>query len=415
MVGTSSWQPHVLLAEEAEPRHIFQDEGSLIHIISIFCDLTKAFDCVNHQILLDKLYSYGIRGTPHKWFHSYLTDRLQYTSISKFSTHNSPHNILLTEVKSDLSSIICGVPQGSILGPLLFNLYVNDLPQIDNISSYYLLYADDTNIIFSTNDSSSLNKKMDTVLSNTTSWFKRNHLSLNTQKTNYMHIIPKHNSPHEQVTVNHSKINKTDQTKFLGITITPDLSWKTHISQVIKKVKPGIAMLYKLRNSLPTPALLQIYFSLIHCHLSYAILVWGNSPQNQMTKLLKLQKKAIRIIAHKSPRTSCRPLFKQYRILTIFSLYILESSCYAKKALLTNYSSTIQSISNVHSHNTRQQDNIFVHYTTPNQRKFDTNVKSAIIYNKLPAHLKAILYIQKFRQETKKFLLDNSIYSIQEY
>ena len=384
------------------------------HISSIFCDLSKAFDCVNHSILLNKLYSYGIRGTPHKWFHSYLTDRLQFTSIPKFSAPNSSHTIKLSEAKSKLCSITCGVPQGSILGPLLFNLYINDLPQFNNYVNC-ILYADDTNIILSSNDPSSLNNNITSVLSNAMSWFERNHLSLNEHKTNYMHITPKLEIPHDQLTINNSRINKTDQTKFLGLIITPNLTWKNHILHVIKKINPGIAMLYKLRSTLPTPALLQIYFSLIHSHLSYAILIWGGSPQNLMTRLLKLQKKAIRIIAHKSPRTSCRPLFKHYKILTVISLYILESSCFAKKALSNKNNSSVQSIYNVHSYNTRQVNNIYLHNTNHNQRKFDINFRSAVIYNKLPSYLKQISNIRKFRQETKKFLLDNTMYSIKEY
>ena len=254
------------------------------HIISIFCDLTKAFDCVNHKILLCKLENIGIRGLPLNWFRSYLSNRSQFTSAINPSLNDSTHNITLTETRSSLAPVTCGVPQGSILGPILFNIYINDLPQINNNPSNFILYADDTNIIFSTDDPKSLYEKMDSILSNTMAWLKSNHLILNTNKTTYMHIKPKSDFSTQNPPTYPVKIDRTDETKFLGVTFTSDLTWHSHINMVIKKIKPGIAMLFKLKHSLPTQSLLQIYFSLIHSHLSYAILIWGNSPDTKMKK-----------------------------------------------------------------------------------------------------------------------------------
>ena len=387
------------------------------HIISVFCDLTKAFDCVNHQILLRKLENLGIRGLPLKWFRSYLSNRSQFTSTLHPSSTSSTL-ISLTETRSTLAPIECGVPQGSILGPILFNLYINDLPLIDNKNSNYILYADDTSIIFSTNDPNSVYDKLESVLSTTTEWFKRNHLILNLSKTTYMHIRPTPDFLTNYPPNRSIKIDSTEQTKFLGVTFSSDLSWQSHINTVTKKIKPGIAMLFKLRHSLPTPALLQIYFSLIHSHLSYAILIWGGSPETSMIKLLRLQKKAIRIIDHKPPRTSCRPLFKKYNILTITSLYILQSALHIKKALTTNQTnpsgSSIQTNRDIHSHYTRQRNNIFIHNLPNSARKTNVNYSSSIIYNKLPDHLKQITCVRKFKRATKEFLLTNSFYSVQE-
>ena len=206
-------------------------------------------------------------------------------------------------------------------------------------------------------------------------------------------------------------IQKTEQTKFLFLHISSNLSW-TH---VISKVRPGIAMLYKLKSVVESKTLLRIYFSLIHSHLNYAILIWGDAPLTHLNQHLKLQKKAIRIILHKSPLTSCRPLFKELSILTITSIYILEASCYAKKLLLRHNQHTshqsLQTTSEMHQHCTRQQNNIYI----PNNRKLDIKSKCSIIYNKLPAHLKTIPTIHKFRLSTKKYLLENTLYSIKEF
>ena len=233
-----------------------------------------------------------------------------------------------------------------------------------------------------------------------------------------MHVKPKSHYAHDLIIKNNYNINNTTETTFLGVSITPDLTWKNHILKICNKIKPAIAMLYKLRNTLPAHSLLQIYFSLIHSHISYAILVWGNSPPTHLTNILKLQKKAIRLIANVPPRTSCRPLFKEYRILTVFSLFILESSYYAKKALLRSNAnptnSTIQPIRTVHTHRTRQIHNIFIPHLPSNFMKSNTSLYSSMIYNKLPDHLKKINNCRKFRLETKKFLLNNTIYSPQE-
>ena len=269
---------------------------------------------VNHKILLKKLSCIGIRGLPYKWFQSYLSDRMQYTSVTSSSYNSSTQNTILTESKSPLVPVKCGVPQGSILGPLLFNIYINDLPHISN-SANYVLYADDTNIILSSNHPPSLDAKLNSVLSNTISWFENNNLTLNTNKTNYMHVKPKSHYAHDPIIPNNYNINNTTETTFLGVSITPDLTWKNHILRICNKIKPAIAMLYKLRNTLPAHSLLQIYFSLIHSHISYAILVWGNSPPTHLTNILKLQKKAIRLIANVAPRTSCRPLFIELLIV----------------------------------------------------------------------------------------------------
>ena len=385
------------------------------HVISVFCDLSKAFDCVNHKLLLTKLNKIGIRGIALKWFQSYLEGRLQYTVVKKYT--KTGNETLTTESASNVENIKRGVPQGSILGPLLFTIYINDLPKI-NTNSDYILYADDTNILFSDIHMETLESKFESIMNSTSTWFKNNELVLNKEKSNFIQFgnLPVSNLPISQCPC---EIKQITETKFLGITITSNMSWESHIVKVANKIKPAIAILYKVRNLVNTSTLLQIYHALVQSHINYGILIWGGSPQKYIETLLKLQKKAMRIIGHKDRLSSCRPLFSKYKILTVTSLYILESSCYAKKSLLVKTPPAenkppIKKVSSIHSYNTRHQENIYIPKIPNNRKKLDILHRSSIIYNKLPDEIKEIGNCQQFRSVTRKFLLDSTLYKLQE-
>ena len=252
-------------------------------------------------------------------------------------------------------------------------------------------------------------------MNSTNAWFKNNELILNSDKTNYMQFgrstgllnaLP--GNPYS------NDIKQVDETKFLGITITSSMSWESHINSVANKIKPGIAILYKVRNLVDTTTLLQIYHAIIQSHINYGILIWGGAPQKYLEILLKLQKKAIRIIARKDRLTSCRPLFSKYRILTVTSLYILESTCYAKKPLHTTNPRgelCLKKVNDAHSYNTRNREDIFI----PNSKKKPSTLqRSCVIYNKLPTEIKEIDNFKQFRSATKKFLLDSTLYKLNE-
>ena len=200
----------------------------------VFIDLKKAFDTVNHEILLQKLEHYGIREEALSWFQSYLTNRKQY--------------VYLNGTCSEMRSISCGVPQGSVLGPLLFLIYINDLSNISKKLKFYL-FADDTNLFLESDDLSMLGRTMNKELEKLHEWLCINRLSLNISKTNFVIFCPE-NKPKIPVTllINKQAIDEERHVKYLGVLIDSQLTFKYHIEHLNKKVSREIGVLYKLRH-----------------------------------------------------------------------------------------------------------------------------------------------------------------------
>ena len=197
--------------------------------VGIFLDFQKAFDTVDHGILLDKLYCYGIRGIAHDWFVSYLSNRQQ--------------SVIYNGYESELKVMRFGVPQGSILAPMLFLLYINDLT---NVSSFFMpiLFSDDTNIFCTGIDLKNMIRQVNEELAKIYAWVNANKLSLNSDKTNFMLFMPKYSSHcADHIVINQTRIQEVKETKFLGVIIDNKLKWSAHVKYISKK-SPKVLVSY---------------------------------------------------------------------------------------------------------------------------------------------------------------------------
>ena len=245
----------------------------------IFVDLQKAFDTVEHEVLLSKLDHYGVRGLTNNWFKSYLTGRKQYVSINGYN--------------SSLSSIAYGVPQGSVLGPLLFLLYINDLHRAIKFCKVHH-FADDTNLLFLTNSIRKLNKLINTDLKNLSNWLNANKISLNVKKTETI-IFKSRRKKYEGVIklkLNRQRPHSSNNVKYLGIKIDENLNWKHHINEVSTKLIRANAILFKIRNYVNPKILRSIYFAIFESHLNYSSIVWAQNP-GSIKRLIILQKRPL--------------------------------------------------------------------------------------------------------------------------
>ena len=247
----------------------------------LLIDFSKAFDMVDHNILLDKLEHYGIRGIANTWFKSYLSNRKQFVCISGRCSAEQ--------------SLKYSVPQGSILGPLLFVIYINDIPNINKIAKF-ILYADDANIIITGANLCQIAALFEELAQNLVKWVGVNGLALNIKKTNYMLFTRARNVNFDQFVprIAGTVIERKHVVRFLGVLVDDKLTWSNHIAAIKAKMSKYIGVIFKLKSIIPVTARLTIYNSLVQSHLNYCSLIWGTTCKSNIDKLFSTQKKAIR-------------------------------------------------------------------------------------------------------------------------
>jgi hypothetical protein len=288
------------------------------------------------------------------------------------------------------------VPQGSILGPLFFLIYINDLPTVINKDNNIVLFADDTSIIITDTNKDDFKLQADKLFTNTNTRFNNNLLNLNFSKTHCLEFSStKHYRVNMQIQHNHNYITNTSETKFLGLIIDDTLSWKQHIEQLTKKMSSACYALRYVKYSLPIGTLKIIYFAHIHTIMSYSVIFWGNSCFAK--KVFILQKKIIIIISNAGPRDSCREIFKSMQTMTLHSEYI-----YSILLFTVNNKHLFTANNEIHNYNTRNNNNL--HPALANLAKFNKGpyTSGIKIFNRLPQYLKALVHNSKhFRSSLK--------------
>ena len=314
----------------------------------VFIDLQKAFDTVDHNILLKKLNHYGVRDITNKWFKSYLTNRKQYVSLSG--------------IDSNIANIEFGVPQGSVLGPLLFLIYINDLHVAIKYSKTRH-FADDTNLLINNNSLKQLNKHLNLDLRRLCNWLKANKISLNCSKTEL--IIFRH--PNKKlnydlkIKINGKKLIPSKSVKYLGIYIDTHLNWTAQVDSLSVKLSRSTGMLSKIRHYVSADTLRNIYFGIFSSLLTYGSQIWGQFNNKHICRLQRIQNKALRIINFADYKDPSTPLYFKSNILKISDHVKLQNFLFVHKAIKGDlplpFNDYFQTSVETHNINTRGASN----------------------------------------------------------
>lgn len=363
----------------------------------IFLDLSKAFDTINHDMLLKKLYTYGIRGIANDLLRSYLSDRQQKVMVSGHS--------------SDYQNVNCGVPQGSNIGPLLFLIYINDIANL-RVLGHPRLFADDTAILYKGKSVSDLYLDMQIDMQLLTAYLENNLLSLNPKKTKLMIFggTEDQGSSNPTLIVNGETIEEVASFKYLGVHIDSKLRWDVHIRKIITSCSSLCGILRKLSNYVPRHVLLKIYYSFIHSRYQYGIAVWGTSYNTYLKDIQVQQNRCIKAI-YKLPflyPTNSLYNTTEHRIFPIKGMFTLRI-CLTMYKIINNLNlhHNWSFASAIHQYRTRNAHLLQLSgFRTEIGRKRFQNIGPSI-YNQLPDDIKNAQPISQFKSRLEEHVKNN--------
>lgn len=364
-------------------------------VVAIFFDLSRAFDTLHPAFVSEKIAKLGLRGHINKWITSYLSNRQFLVKIRG-------------EV-SDFYSVDTGAPQGSVLGPLIFLLYINDLPTHVTDGATFM-YADDTTIVISDPNVDGVCRRLEGVIAQFKYWCDKNRLIVNIAKSQYIFFRNKlRHTDFNRVGTNNSKFEFAREVRFLGVVVDSCLTWKGHIEYIAGKLNSAYYAITSLKNKFNVQTLMSVYYALVYPHLSYAVVVWGQSAD--WYRLFVLQKRIVRRIFDLKFRMSCRGAFRSMSILTLASVYLLKILTYVYKNR-----HNLSTHSDIHGYNTRGKLNIcpIKHYHTYYEKS--PLYAGVYYYNLLPSVIRnsgAPMHI--FKKSLKKLLVDGCYYDVGEY
>ena len=355
--------------------------------LTVFLDLQKAFDTVNHQKLFTKCSNIGIRGFALSLFKSYLSTREQCVRIN--------------DKLSSKQQVTIGVPQGTVLAPLLFLIYVNDLCDI-GVDGKLTAFADDQAATFSADTWENVIKKAEEGMNSIKNWLDHNHLSLNISKTKFIcySIYDKHSPNLETIHFDNNTIEAVDKTKYLGIIIDKNFKWQEHSLYITKKIRKLITHFYKLRDILSRTLILRIFDSLVGSVLRYGLAIWGGTYEMYLKPIHRITNYILRIILKKNRTYPSLELYKHLNILNFYQLYKLETICFVHTH--PHFFTHIN-----HTYRTRAITNSLLHtqlYNKTQPQNF-LDYQGPKLYNSLSNAIKLIKNRKIFRKKTTDFLL----------
>lgn len=357
----------------------------------VYLDIQKAFDSVDFNILLQKLFHYGIRGNVYNWFMTFLYDRQQFVYVNNCS--------------SDLHQVTCGVPQGSCLGPLLFLIYVNDLPNCVP-SAYIRMFADDTNMFRSDCNLATLINNMQCNLAKIVDWMLANRLTLNLSKTNFTIFTPSLNSTYSlpnSITICGTNIKRVDAVKYLGILIDQSLTWKEHIACLSTKLKKLCGIFYKIRQKLPYFCLKSLYFAFVYSTVMYGVEVYANTKESYLHDLIMVNNKLLRILQFENRYCPVKILYDAYYTLPIPKLHEFKLLILVHKFITSNsqlplvFRNYFELNSTFHTYNTRSSNDLHIVSFDKSFGFRCVKFKASKLWNSLPVNIKTLLSGAKFK------------------
>lgn len=361
--------------------------------LGIFIDLKKAFDTVSHQILIKKLQLIGIEGKALEIFDSYLQNRKQVVKMGETQSSSMP--------------ITYGVPQGSILGPLLFLIYVNDIHNI-NLKGDITLYADDTSVFYFGPNINEIMTHAQTDLNMLNCWFQSNLLTINSSKTKYVVFSAKNKNvdTNLQLDINGQTLSKTSKEKYLGLTLDSHLTWRPHIENISSKLASLAGILCRNKNSFPRKIRYLIYNSLVKPHIEYLIEIWGTTAKKYINMIQTKQNKIIKILFNYNYYTSTEKIYKETQLMNITQTYVYLTCILVRKVLNNEINSNISFTrkSRIQKIKLRSANNLVIRKSRTNYGKRNIEVEGVLLYNKLPIWVKSAQSTGAFKRLLKTYI-----------
>lgn len=371
--------------------YVYESLDTGKYVISLMFDLTKAFDVIDSKLLKFKLYNIGIRGALLAWILSYMENRRL--------------KVKLNGHESEIHNLVLGVPQGSVLGPLLFLLYINNVPE--NITSGHVtIFADDLTVTLVAHTLEELQAVVDKTMEEVSTWAQRDKLILNNSKTVFMNFTIQRPLPNNLIM--YDNIASSQSTKLLGTYIDYHLLWDVHIKHVCEKLNKAFFAILQIRDSLDQTGLLNTYYALAYSHISYNIICWGSARDRD--RVFICQKRIIRLIFKLNYNESCRDTFINKNILTTPCIFIYKCLTYVKKNM-----DLFVKRNQYHSYDTRNGELLSVPKHRTTNYEHSPKYNCIILYNSLPLELRNITNFIRYKRAVKELLVKGGFYSMNEY